>query len=314
MDHRQLQTSRRGMYARKLSAIVLALAASLVATLAMATPAVAEGEPPVEDDGSDLIGRVEDQINDLETGSPGGGQPPPSCTWTDEDGEEHDNGELRWRLTMNDQDVWESDNPETERGTFYRYECWHSDMECGDPFWPGDDGCYGEQTEGPGTFCGSSVCEFDAINPTDLSMYALDEFIQQVPAPSPQFNPPNGRTIVNFDTWMWVEGIPGDGHISAPELSIPGITINTSADLNSIGWSMGDGGEFECPLTMTEADAKSECTYAYTRSSANQPNNTYTGQVSTVWEATWTAEPFGTSGTVEVPRETDFELQVAEVQ
>src|SRR5699024_11589248 len=43
--------------------------------------------------------------------------------------------------------------------SFYRYECWHSDMECGDPFWPGDDGCYGEQTEGPGTFCGSSVCE-----------------------------------------------------------------------------------------------------------------------------------------------------------
>ena len=291
--------------------VLVTFFATLVAGIVLATPAVGFGgeAPPVGDDGSDLRGSIAEQIDVLNNGSSGGGEPP-TCEY-EHDGETLE-GHLRWRLTANEQEVWQDIN-DSDEGTWYRYECWSDEDECEDPSWEGDDGCYGDLTSS--SYCGSPICMFPDINPSKLAWYAVDEMVQELPAPSPQFNPPGGTTYVNFETWMWVENIPDGGAISADTMSVPGFTVNTTAEIDSVHWTMGDGGELECPLTVTEESAaQSECTYRYARSSANQPNNTYTGQASTLWEATWIVPEFGISGTVDAPRDTDFELQVAEVQ
>lgn len=293
--------------------LLIALFAAVIGGLTIVAPASAdEGDTPViEDDGSDLAGRIRNQMSDLNEGRPaGGGSKPPTCTWTDDDGNEHDDGELRWRLSRAGQDGWDDIyDGDPEGGTWYRYECWHPDMACDAPEWPGDDGCYGELLYDG---CGDVVCEFDAINPSTLAWLAVDDFIQTLPPPKPQFNPPV-RTYVNFPTWLWVENIP-EGQRSAPTMRVPGITVHTTAEVNSIGWKMGDGKEFTCALTTTEASASTECTHEYIRSSANQPGNVYTGEASVVWRATWTVPEFGMTGQVDAPRSTEFQIGVAEVQ
>lgn len=259
-----------------------------------------------EDDGGNLRGKIEQEITEVHRGQDG--YQVQHCTWTDDDGEERDDGVLRWRMALISDGEEEADGS----GTYYRLECWHDDMGCGAPAWPGDDGCIGNLATGEG-FCGGAVCLFQYIDPEHLAWYAVDEFVQALPPPTPRFNPPGGTTYVNFPTWLWLDGVPGDGFIEADEISVPGFSVTTTAEVDSIGWTMGDGGEFTCPLTTSEANAEQACSYEYTRSSASQPGNRYSGEASIVWQATWTSS-LGTSGTIDAPRSTDFNLQVAEIQ
>ena len=70
------------------SALRVGLAAMMLATAAvtcMSSPVSAQlgpDAPPVIEQGADIIGGIEAQVNTLNSGSPGGGGPPPSCTWT----------------------------------------------------------------------------------------------------------------------------------------------------------------------------------------------------------------------------------------
>lgn len=305
------------MYATRVRTTA-ATALAVVVAVVFVTPAWAgpgDGwvdDDPVEDDGSELIGNIESEMDVLNNGRSGsGGEPAPTCTWEDEDGEEQE-GHLRWRLTATEQENWDGFF-DVDSGAVYRYECWSDDMECGDPIWDGDDGCYGIMDSD--TWCDSAICLFESINPPNLAQYAVDGFVETLAPPEPQFSPPGGRTYVNFDTWMWVDNIPDGGVINPPAMSVPGMTVTTTATLDSVTWDMGDGGgPVNCPLTTTEADAEAECTYSYPRSSANQPDNAYHGSASLTWLAEWEVEEFGVSGEVEAPRTSEFTLEVAEVQ
>lgn len=332
------------LMARVTAAIVLAVGLlALPATQATveAQDAVGADPPPVWGDGENVggeldAGRTREQVDTVNSGSSGTGGPPPTCTWSESvDGEtvEHNNGTPRWRQPGRGSEFWEDDEWVTEgyddeavaSGTVYRYECWHDDMvdpetgECRSPS-PDTEGCLGEAIDE--TWCGRFLCVFDAINPEALALLALDDFLERIPPPDPQFNPPNETTIVNFDTWMWVEGVPEGRQIDLPPLNVLDDWIQTTARFEEVVWDMGDGSVFSCPLTTDEESARAEeCTnYRYQQSSAGEGgDDRFHGSASIEWEVTY----WGVLNGVEIEaqdtafdelRQSPFSLEVAEGQ
>lgn len=299
------------------------VAALLAVTALVTTSAAAEadiqgkGDPPVYDDGENIGGDVRSQLAIVESGSSGGGGgTPPPCRWTDDEGEEHDDGVRRWRLTAVDQQTWGDiyDEWDIEQGVVYRYECIHPSMCDGDL---NASDCYGDLLYGEG-WCGSAICYFDAISPPALAvMLVEDSFLERLGPPEPQFSPPGGTTIVNFDTWLWVDNVPADGQRGPWSISVPGpISVEASASLSEVVWDMGDGNTVTCPITTDEASAERDCSYAYEQSSAGEPGDEFQGSVSVVWTVDWDATVMGqqVSNTIEAPREAEFSIAVAEGQ
>lgn len=154
-------------------------------------------------------------------------------------------------------------------------------------------------------------------------LVAEDQFLEQLSTPQPRFSPSN-ETLVNFDTWLWVDNIPDSGEDGPWGMSILDglMSVEAWATMHEVRWNMGDAddpeSEFDCPLTTTEADAKDNCTYEYKRSSAGQPGDEFQGNVSVVWEVNWTANVFGQELSNEEPVEAvldnEFSIAVAESQ
>lgn len=300
--------------------VALSLAAGTLALPATGAPVAAQQtnpDDPVQQEGNDILGDVRSQVDTLTSGSSGsGGRPAPTCEWEDDNGQVHE-GRMRWRIARVDQETWgDINNEDIEQGTFYRYECWSDDMDCGDPQHEGDDGCYGDVTYD--NWCGDIVCYFDAINPPNLARLAVeDNFLETLGPPEPRFNPPGGTTIVNFDTWMWVENVPGTGRQGPWVMDdVPGILVTAWASLDEVEWDMGDGHTEPCPITTDEASAERDCSYAYQQSSAGESGGEYHGTVSVLWQVEWEATIYGNDieNTIDAPRENDFSLAVAEGQ
>jgi hypothetical protein len=277
--------------------------------------------PPVVEQGDDIVGSVRAQVDVLNSGSPGGGGPPPSCSWTErpDEGEpvERDDGTPRWRDPGQGHDYWADgwenrDGEEVGDGTIFRYECWHPDMGCRLPA-PSGDGCLGDAIQD--TFCGSFLCLFDAVNPPNLARLAVDGFVETLGAPEAEFSPAD-QTLVNFDTYMWLTNAPPEGEVGPWSMSVPGITVTAWASASDITWDMGDGATVSCPVTRDEASAAAApCAHSYDVSSAGQPGERYQGSVSLTYDVRWEASGAGTaSGSVDAFRSGDFSLAVAEAQ
>lgn len=278
-----------------------------------------QGTPPVQQQGEDIVGDIRAQVNTLNSGSPGSGGPPPSCTWRDHSGPEpveRTDGTPRWRPPGIGHEGW-ADTWEggVGTGTIYRYECWHPDMGCRSPA-PVTEGCLGEAIDA--TWCGAFLCLFDAVNPPNLALLAVtDGFLERLGPPTPQFSP-EGETLVNFDTWLWLADIPADGEQGPWSMAVPGQEITaTAAVVDEVLWDMGDGQDpVPCPITTDEASAQASCHYSYDRASVGQPNNQYVVTVSVNWVVTWEGTVLGTpvSGTIPAPRTGETTLAVSEAQ
>lgn len=286
------------MHARMKKAVVAVLVTSVSAALlpvAVGVPALAQhtgdcglrcgGVTPTEDG---LLGRVRADVNTLNRYE---GNPEP-CTWTDAEGVEHQ-GYLQWRLTAVEQEDWDLPG-----GTVrYRLECFSPEMgeEFGDLIELGD----------------------FQVTPRNLAELALDEFFLGLPAPEPHFSPA-GPTMVDLDTWLWVDNIP-EAQVSE-EISVPGIAVQAFAVPSGVEWDMGDGTVVQCEDSGTAyvvggpASQTSDCTHIYERSSAEQDGAQYQGSATIVWTGTYTVN--GVLAPVEfpIPRETPFALGVEEAQ
>lgn len=298
-------------------ALVLVVTSIVVAS---PNPAVGQNVPnaPVEEQGNDIVGSIEAQVDTLQTGSPGSGGPPPSCTWTETlpDGSqvERDDGTPRWRQGH---DFWaegweEQEGQEVGDGLIYRYECWHPDMGCRTPA-PSGNGCLGEAITD--TFCGSFLCLFDAVNPPNLALLAVDRFVETLGPPQAAFSPAE-QTLVNFDTYMWLTNAPPDEGITPEPLTVPGLTVTASATASEVTWDMGDDTTVTCPVTRDEASAAdAPCAHSYEVSSAEQPDERYQGTVSLTYDVRWEASGAGAvSGSIDAHRSGTFTLAVAEAQ
>jgi hypothetical protein len=266
----------------RLRLIFVALLVIVGSLLVAVTPASACPWCLVEPTEDGLLGRVRSQVNRLNTYVSN----PTPCVYTDSTGVEHP-GHLQWRLSAVSQDSWDNIYG-SDFGTMYRLECWAPAA-----------GEWGELLE---------LEEFADINPENLARLAMDEFLLGLPAPEPHLNP-TGTTLVNVDTWLTVDNIPA-GSITAPPISVPGITVVMTATAGGVLWTMGDGGEVQCAGIATG----SQCSYTYTRSSSGQAGAQFHGNARVVWLGTYSVNGVQANAQFPVPREAPFAIQVAEGQ
>jgi hypothetical protein len=138
---------------------------------------------------------------------------------------------------------------------------------------------------------------------------------------------PIGQALVGLPTWLWVD--PAAWRVLRQRTSAGPVWAEVVATPVSTTWDAGDGtGSFSCagPGTAYDrsrpvSDQSTECSYAYRRSSAEQPqtgpgeNDRYfTVTVTTRWQVTWTGTG-GSGGTLpELTRSSSFPLAVAQRQ
>jgi hypothetical protein len=268
----------------RLKLVVFAIVA-IVGSLLVATPALACPWCLVQPTEDGLLGRVRSQVNELNKYSSN----PTPCEGVDQDSDITPapivHGFLRWREPRLDD--W-LEFLGADSGVAYRLECWSPDA--------------GEF----GSFLRVEV--FPDINPENLARLAMDEFLLGLPAPEPHLNPA-GTTLVNLDTWLTVDNIPA-GAITAPPISVPGITVVMTATASGVLWTMGDGTEIPCPGLATG----SQCSHTYRISSAGQSGGQFHGTARVVWTGTYTVNGAPAAASFPVPRDAPFAIQVAEGQ
>lgn len=99
---------------------------------------------------------------------------------------------------------------------------------------------------------------------------------------------PETRTLVNLDTWFWLDGVQG-------EVSASAFTLTVTARLKSVTVDPGDGGgSFVCdPVPTTAAAAETSCTHEYRRASVRGTTSVagkpaYQATVTSLYELTYT--------------------------
>lgn len=165
-----------------------------------------------------------------------------------------------------------------------------------------------------GVFIGSVY--ISRRNPTEL----LDEARRYLPLPRPEPRlDPGGDQIVNLATWMW---IGGGWSTQRSSVSVPGITVNVTAQPVSATWTMGDGSVVVCDgpgaaydPSLPSGVQSPTCAHTYTRSSAAQQGDAYPASVTVRWHATWDVIGFAGGGDLgAIDRTTVFNVRVGELQ
>jgi hypothetical protein len=285
---------------------------SLVAALVVVAPGGAGADPPgtcvvcadstpPTPTSEGFYTSVRSQINRLNNGGSDSGGPPP-CTEEDlfadpdKNGNPQHHGHYEYVPPINDQSVFRDIEGNTAPGTYWRLIC-----RFDDGYAPFDDLV--------------SIDFFDAINPQNLARVAVADALTRVPAPTVHMNP-NGEQLVNFLTWLWVDGASTQS-FTAPAVSVPGVSVVVTVSTGGVYWRMGDGTEFPCtgPGTPYHAGGSPSCSHTYRESSARQPGAEYHGVASITWTATYTVNGSGPYQVTDaVVRETPFSVRVAEGQ
>ncbi|MEM9566566.1 MAG: hypothetical protein AAGA93_28355, partial [Actinomycetota bacterium] len=126
-------------------------------------------------------------------------------------------------------------------------------------------------------------------------------------------------TIVQIPTWLWVDADYWNEEHREDE-SAGFVTVEVFADPVDLTWDFSGGRpELDCPegpgsVWAPGADDP-ECSVTFRQSSAGEPNDAFSATATVAWEFTWTLNgadqgPFDDL----LPVETDFELQVGEIQ
>jgi hypothetical protein len=152
------------------------------------------------------------------------------------------------------------------------------------------------------------------VSGADVARQAFASF--KLAAPVPKMAPP-GELVVQFPTWLWVQG----WQAQSATASVPGLSATVTAAPTKIVWTMGDGGSVTCLGPGTPYDAavpadqqSTDCSYTYHESSAQQPGQAYRGSVTISYGASWTATD-GTGGNLGALTATaPFAARVAEIQ
>lgn len=221
---------------------------------------------------------------------------PEPCTYTRrvEGVDEERTGFLRWRSTRADEiDHHSILGTDPEDGRIWRQECFDPTL--------GEE--YGDYLR----------VQFFPVTEANLARMAIDDFLLGLPSPTVHTAPAN-RTLVNLDTWFWVDGVDG-GERTSPVVSVPGMAVVATARATTVQVDPGDGsGGFTCavdgmPYSPSQVTAP-PCAHTYRRSAVG-----YQGAATVVWSGTYTVNGAGPFPVEEATtRRTPFEIQVAERQ
>jgi len=107
-------------------------------------------------------------------------------------------------------------------------------------------------------------------------------FVQTWPAPNSQ--------LVNLPTWLHVNNFSRYERTAA----VGGVSATVYAEPVRVDWTMGDGGRVSCSSAgmvftsgVADPSASSDCSYAFTRTSADAPGHAFQGSVSISWHLRW---------------------------
>lgn len=179
----------------------------------------------------------------------------------------------------------------------------------------------------PGVFVGPAdpvpASEVD-VDPAVLAEVAFEAM--DLPRGTIRWNPTmdgSGATLVNFDTWVWVEGAPTAVSVTA---QVPaGTWARVDARLDRLDLTAPSAAPVSCPdsgAAWTAGATSSSCMIVFDRSSANQPVKaghtvpTTTLTATGSWTATWVSSANPDTPTALPAQEltSTAEIPVAEIQ
>ena len=147
---------------------------------------------------------------------------PEPCTYTRrvEGVDEERTGFLRWRSTRADEvDHHVILGTDPEDGRIWRQECFDPTL--------GEE--YGDYLR----------VQFFPVTEANLARMAIDDFLLGLPSPTVHTAPAN-RTLVNLDTWFWVDGV--DGGVRVTGLGACVVRIADRRFAGGAGLRFGGGG------------------------------------------------------------------------
>lgn len=129
---------------------------------------------------------------------------------------------------------------------------------------------------------------------------------------------PKDTAVVKAPVWLWAEGMVAPPPSS---LAVPGAAVTVTARLKGMTWDFGQGMTVDCatagtPYDPKYGDAKSpDCGYVFTVGSGTRQGGVFTGTVTAHWQAhVVITGPNAKTFDLDMPRESDLALKVAEVQ
>lgn len=157
------------------------------------------------------------------------------------------------------------------------------------------------------------------VDPLLLAQSARDQLV--LPLPRPRTNPSADRSqLVNLRTWLWID--PAGWQPLSKTASAGTVSATVTASPTSVRWEMGDGAVVTCrgpgipyDPSRPESAQSTDCSHIYKRSSAGQPDERYTVQVTITYGVSWTvtgAPGGGDLGVIETSE--SLPLRVAEGQ
>jgi hypothetical protein len=208
-----------------------------------------------------------------------------------------------------------------DEGAWYRPEC--------DPFrWTGPEGGYAQYRL---DFLGTHSPVYVPVDTDPPPVPIPPEILAQVafesmdlPEGTIRWNPErvgDGGTVVNFETWVWVEGGPTEVSVTA---EVPGTWARVDARLAGLELSAPGADPASCPdagVPWTAEVTGTSCSVTFFRSSADQPVKagysvpTATLTATASWTASWVSSLDATS--TPLPTQTvtsNAEIPVAEIQ
>lgn len=161
------------------------------------------------------------------------------------------------------------------------------------------------------------VADDEPVDPTQLRDEAVDTLT--LPLPTIAMNP-SGDQVVHLDTWLWIDDAIWQTH--SKSVSAGGVTATVAATPQRVTWDLGNGDTLVCdgpgvpydPSIPSDEQA-TDCSYAYTQTSAGQPGDAFQVTATVEWTVAWTVT--GAAGGGSLPAlftSSPVAVRVAEMQ
>lgn len=156
-------------------------------------------------------------------------------------------------------------------------------------------------------------------DPMAMIVESMDSF--ELPRPEISASPaPDSLILVKTPVWLWIDD--QQWQPATAEADVPDLSLELTATPRATRWTMGDGAEFACEGPGTPYDPQAhapdtqspDCGHVYTRSSAAQPDGTYTVTAEITWDLTWELSNGETGQLDAVATTSQIDLTVQESQ
>ncbi|MFD5425615.1 ATP/GTP-binding protein [Streptomyces sp. NPDC127084] len=127
-----------------------------------------------------------------------------------------------------------------------------------------------------------------------------------------------GKGVVGMPVWMWANDTPNHWGPVTASATAGAVTVNATAKVSKVVWSMGDGTTVTCTGAGTPYQAafgkktSPDCGHRYRAPSSTQPSGKFPVSATATWTIDW--QGGGETGQLTEIRDSDVAITVVEVQ